>query len=36
MKDDKNIELRAWLQHVTEVTELSPTQVEQQIPKDQV
>ena len=26
MKDDKNIELRAWLQHVTEVTELSPEQ----------
>ena len=27
MKDDKDIELRAWLQHVTEVNELSPTQV---------
>ena len=26
MKDDRNIELRAWLQHVTEVTELSPEQ----------
>ena len=26
MKDDKNIELRAWLQHVTEVTELTPEQ----------
>ena len=26
MKDDKDIELRAWLQHVTEVTELSPEQ----------
>ena len=27
MKDDKDIELRAWLQHVTEVNELTPTQV---------
>ena len=36
MKDDKNIELRAWLQHVTEVTELSPEQeVAQDTSKDQ-
>ena len=27
MKDDNDIEIRAWLKHVTEVTELSPTQV---------
>ena len=36
MKDDKNIELRAWLQHVTEVTELSPEQeLAQDTSKDQ-
>ena len=36
MKDDNNIELRAWLQHVTEVTELSPEQeVAQDTSKDQ-
>ena len=36
MKDDQDIEIRAWLKHVTEVTELSPEQeLAQDTSKDQ-